>query len=81
MINDLVRYDGNVVVTREFTKIADRLRNFTLRDSDVWILTFPKCGTTWAQETVSMHTWKMTDMANMADMTDMKGDRKSGIYT
>jgi len=53
-INDLVRYDGGVVVTRGFTKIADRLRNFTVRDDDIWILTFPKCGTTWAQETVSM---------------------------
>ena len=53
-INDLVRYSGGVVVPREFTKIAERLQTFSLRHDDIWVVTFPKCGTTWAQETISM---------------------------
>lgn len=52
--NDLVRYSGGVVVPRGFTKIAERLRNFELRHDDIWVVTFPKCGTTWVQETISM---------------------------
>merc|ERR1711970_158598 len=39
---------------RRFTKIADKIYNFTLRKDDIWIVTYPKTGTTWTQEMVWM---------------------------
>ncbi|XP_055917405.1 amine sulfotransferase isoform X2 [Eupeodes corollae] len=37
-------------LAESFTPILDRVHNFEVRESDVWILTSTKCGTTWAQE-------------------------------
>eukprot|EP00092_Neocalanus_flemingeri_P007301 GFUD01007883.1.p1 GENE.GFUD01007883.1~~GFUD01007883.1.p1 ORF type:complete len:334 (-),score=84.53 GFUD01007883.1:170-1171(-) len=54
MINDLIRYENGMVMPRAFTKIADKLYNFPLREDDIWIVTYPKTGTTWTQETVWM---------------------------
>ncbi|KAJ9583707.1 hypothetical protein L9F63_021952, partial [Diploptera punctata] len=31
---------------------AERFRDFQIRENDVWIASYPKCGTTWTQEMV-----------------------------
>ena len=31
------------------TQVAARIRHFEVKEDDIWIATFPKCGTTWTQ--------------------------------
>jgi len=43
---------GGFVATTELARNAEKLYNFKPRSSDVWIMTFPKSGTTWMQDLV-----------------------------
>ncbi|XP_055593598.1 sulfotransferase 1B1-like [Uranotaenia lowii] len=43
---------AHCVVSSKFLQAAERIHNFTVYEDDVWIVTFPKCGTTWTQEMV-----------------------------
>lgn len=40
------------VMGERYYKYAEQIRNFHVRDDDVWIISYPKCGTTWTQEMV-----------------------------
>ena len=51
---DFVRYNNGILMTRQFVPVAEQLYNFELREDDIWVVTFPKSGTTWAQEMVWM---------------------------
>ena len=50
--NDFVYYENSLLMPRMSAPTLEKIKNFELRESDIWIVTFPKCGTTWTQELV-----------------------------
>ncbi len=49
LISLLRSIPGNVWIAKDYEKIADKIYNFKVRPDDIWIVTYPKCGTTWTQ--------------------------------
>ena len=42
---------GNVWMKKGFEQRAEEIYNLEVRPDDIWIITYPKCGTTLAQVT------------------------------
>lgn len=47
-----VELDTGCITTLQYTKFRERIRKFKVRPDDIWLCTFPKCGTTWTQEMI-----------------------------
>jgi len=61
---------GGFVLTQRYANKADHYVNFPLKDDDVWVVTFPKCGTTWTQEMVWMVTHDCDSEAGKKQLHD-----------
>ncbi|KAG5678030.1 hypothetical protein PVAND_007737 [Polypedilum vanderplanki] len=47
--------DNYCIMPKKFVDTClDRIKNFEVFEDDTWIVTYPKCGTTWTQEMVWM---------------------------
>lgn len=43
------------VISKKFVDFKlEKVKNFKVYEDDIWVVTFPKCGTTWAQEMVRL---------------------------
>jgi len=61
-VKDLVRTEPRLVtLTRSFTMNMERVKTIQIRPSDVWVITPPKCGTTWLQDM----TWLIMNEADL----------------
>ena len=45
---------GDCILPASYDKFKDKIKNFKTRPGDVFVLCFPKSGTTWTQELVTM---------------------------
>ena len=41
--------ESGVYMPERFLDIAEEIYNFEVRPTDIWVVTFPKCGTTVVQ--------------------------------
>lgn len=41
-----------VMIKKYMDLFAERVKKMKIYEDDVWVVTFPKCGTTWTQEMV-----------------------------
>ena len=76
LINDLIRYDNGFVMPRSYPeKLEKGIYDFELRDDDIWIVTYPKCGTTWTQELV----WNIVNGVQVSRIPEPLFDRSPFI--
>lgn len=45
-------HPGNVVLPKKFCDMSDQILSLPVRKDDIWLVSYPRTGSTWAQEIV-----------------------------
>ena len=69
-VDMMMSLPGGMRVPSNFVKqnLGEKIYNFKLRPDDVWIVTYPKCGTTWTQEIL----WQIINDFDLETATSKK---------
>lgn len=51
-ITTLMKKFNHIVLPKAFEKYIEQIWQLKVYEDDIWIITYPKCGTTWTQEAV-----------------------------
>nr|CAD7442994.1 unnamed protein product [Timema bartmani] len=62
-VGSLVVQPPGCVHTKLYRDYVDEIREFEVREDDIWVVSYPKCGTTWTQEMV----WCINNDLNLND--------------
>lgn len=49
---DILKQHSSVTILHDFEKYVDDIRDLKVYEDDIWIISYPKCGSTWAQEAI-----------------------------
>ena len=49
---EIIIHPSKCVQPENYKRFAKKIRDFKVYPDDTWVITFPKCGTTWTQEMV-----------------------------
>lgn len=49
---DILSRFNSITMPRAYEEFIERIWNFDVYADDTWVITYPKCGTTWTQEAV-----------------------------
>lgn len=41
-----------IIIRKYMEEFAEKVKKMEIYEDDIWVVTFPKCGTTWCQEMV-----------------------------
>merc|ERR1712215_67790 len=73
------------VLPRCFARVEKQISELSVREEDVWISSFPKCGTTWTQEMVwnivhnlDFHTAKSVSLEERVPFLELTGLTETG---
>lgn len=61
------------LLVRKYQQFAERIRDFVVLPDDIWIVTYPKGGTTWAQEMI----WLLANNLDFATAKSVDINRRS----
>lgn len=59
-----------VLIQKYQEKCADKVKNFKVFSDDIWVASFPKCGTTWTIEMV----WLINNNMDFEGARSVKAD-------
>lgn len=49
---EILEKHKSVTILHDFERYVDDIRDLKVYEDDIWIISYPKCGSTWAQEAV-----------------------------